>query len=311
MIFKISQGFTDNCPPQILSEICSNAVKHRHYMIVDAHVRQKIRASIVKHGSTLQKELFIKYKGFAPTVELQNYLTVIDVDANYSQRDFSYLVEAKAVLLVENSHNEWNLYKELTTIYYQSRKYGNLFKLLSELQQKQLIIPINGGGYRQMPVMVGDFVKDSKRGNLSLMKIMTLFDRDTDNSTYYDGNKKALFRFFSGGKDHTTIVETDIYTLRQSPYIWHMWYKRAIENYFPDEQYVNCGVNVTILNTCPDRNYFKFDDGTPKGYAKAKLSSLVDKLTFSDFENGQKHFTINGKDTSEFELFLLKMLRII
>lgn len=311
MIFKISQGFANSCPPHILSEICSNAVKHRHYMVADTHVRQKIRAAIVQHGSTIQKELYKKYKGFSPTQELQDYLTVVDVDANYSHSDFSYLVESKAVLLVENSHNEWDLYKDLTAIYCESEKYGNLFKLLSELQQKQLIGPINGGGYAQMPAMVDDFVKDSGKRNLSLLKIMILFDRDTENNADFDGHKKALFRFFAGGKDHQTITEADIYTLGQSPYIWHMWYKRAIENYFPNDQYDVCGVNVMELNACADRDYFRFYDGKPRGYNKAKLPQLVNGLKYSDFENGQKHFIVNGRETSEFELFLLKMLRVI
>lgn len=311
MIFKISQGFANSCPPHILSEICCNAVKHRHYMIADVYVRKKIRVSIVQHGSTIQKELYKKYKGFSPTKELQDYLTVIDVDANYSHANFGYLVESKAVLLVENSHNEWSLYKDLTAIYCESEKYGNLFKLLSEHQQKQLIVPINGGGYTQMPAMVDDFVKDSGKGNLSLLKIMTLFDRDTDNNSCFDGYKKALFRFFAGGKDHHTITEADIYTLEQSPCVWHMWYKRAVENYFPNDQYDACGVSVTELNACMDRDYFKFENGTPRGYDKAKLPQLVKGLAFSDFEKGQKHFFVNGKETSEFELFLLKMLRVI
>lgn len=311
MIFKISEQFAKGCPPSDLSEICSIAIKNRHFLSVNSPVRKLIRASIVQHGSTKQKQLFQGYRGFNPSQELKVFLTIIDVDATFHLDELYYLVSEKASLVLENRHNEWQVYKDLTALYAKESKYSNLFELLRVAQEKKLIDALNAGGYGGIIDTVEDNARVMASGNLADMKLVSLFDRDTDDDIAYDGNKNVMFKYFNHDKDYLHVNVNDIYTLCQSPRIWHMWYKRAIENYFPDAQYDNCDVDVTALHACPYRDYYKFDKNTPSGYKKSLLPCLTENLNWNEFDSAQKRFTINGKEMSEFELFLLKMVRTI
>lgn len=311
MIFKISEPFAKACPAPDLSEVCCLIIKNRHFLVVNSHVRQLIRASIVQHGSTKQKQLFKEYHGFNPTLELRNYLTTINVDEVFPLSDLYYLATEAALLVVENSHNEWKIYKELTAYYAKQSEFSNLFELLRIAQEKKLIDALHAGGWSSIKDVVEDHAYIVDSGNLADKKLVSLFDRDTNDANSYDGNKNALFKFFNHGIDYLHIQESDVYSLSQTPKIWHMWCKRAIENYFPDLQYETCGIDISDLQACDDRDYYKFEDNHPRGYKKAILSDLTNNLDLSEFNAGQKRFRINGKDMSEFELFLLKMVRTI
>lgn len=311
MIFKISEQFAKECPPADLSEICSIAIKNRHFLLVNSPVRKKIRASVVQHGSTKQKQRFQQYRGFSPTQELKSFLTIIDVDASFHLDDLYYLVSQTALLVLENRHNEWQVYRDITALYAKESKFSNMFELLRIAQDKKLIDALNAGGTGGIIDTVNDCAHITSSGNLADKKVMSLFDRDTDDDSSYDGHKNSLFKYFNHGKENIQTQENDIFSLLQSPKIWHMWYKRTIENYFSNVQYEACGVKTIVLQTFPCRDYFKFEKNNPLGYQKSLLPNLTENLDWGEFDSAQKRFTINGKEMSEFELFLLKMVRII
>lgn len=311
MIFKFDSSFIETMTEQELSDICSLMIDKKQYMDCNESVRTSIRQAIENHGSSTQKELFYKYKGFDITNELRNYLRTIILDnTTLTLKELKLLLSQPSRLLVENGPYEWGIYQSMMGTYKNDRKFKNLFQLLEKAKHEQRITEFHAGGYTTFPSII-EHQNRTNYENIAQYKFCAVFDRDTENERTYDRQKNALFRFFCQ-KDYTSIAETDIYTLIQTGYIWHMWYKRTIENYFPNQQYEKSDINTSKFPAAPlDRDYFKIDSNTADGYNKEKLPSLAEGMNRNDYETGLKQFIINGNDISEIQLFLLKLVKII
>lgn len=311
MIFKFDSTFTDTITEQELSDICSLMIAKRQYIDCTESVKASICQAIENHGSTTQKELLYKYKRFDITNELRNYLQTIDLSSGViTLNELKSLLSQPSRLLVENGPYEWEVYKSLIGTYKNDRDFKNLFLLLEEAKHDQRITEYHAGGCTTFPAII-EQQNNSNYKNIAQYKFCTVFDRDSDDEHTYDKNKNNLFDFFCQ-KAHTNITENDIYTLIQNGYIWHMWYKRTIENYFPNQQYEKLDINTSNFPITPlKRDYFKINQHTANGYQKGSLPLLVEGMSRNDYEIGLKRFTINGKTISEIQLFLLKLVKVI
>ena len=105
--------------------------------------------------------------------------------------------------------------------------------------------------------------------------------------------------------------DSDVYTLKQpGGWTWHMWYKRAIENYFPEEKYTELGVNVDEAVHSPYK-YDYFNIGKIYGYKKSMVPDLSHRMSRADFEKVVKHFIVDGVQMSEIQLLLLKFVKLV
>ena len=145
-------------------------------------------------------------------------------------------------------------------------------------------------------------------------KVCVVFDRDTNNSDDIDKTKKAVFSALCNGIDINQVNNDLIYRLDyEDEYVWHMWYKRAIENYFPKDQYESLGVDVSSFDDQLPYDYQKFDEKKdyPKGYKKNMMKDIAKEMTHQYFEENTHHFNITGEDMSEIQLLLLKIAKIV
>ena len=186
---------------------------------------------------------------------------------------------------------------------------GGLLLVLA--RNKGFLASLNCGGYG----MVKPMIEQQERGvyeNIFSEKSCIVFDRDTDDDVSFDSNKNALFQMFCNKKSDD-VIEQDVYTLVQSPYHWHMWYKREIENYLTNNHYEENGVDTSNFpRNLQQRDYYKITPETAPGYQKAKISSVAKKMSKADYDSmGIKTFFINGVNMSEIQLFLLKLVKII
>ena len=144
---------------------------------------------------------------------------------------------------------------------------------------------------------------------MPLQKIGVLMDRDTDLGTVFPSRRQNLFEMLSG-KQATVLANTDIYTLSQSVYVWHMWYKRAIENYFPATQFDNLGYpSASAPSVLVDWSYKNL--GKISRYDKKHLSEVCFGMSRANYESNCAQFTVNGVNMSEMQLFLLKLVKLI
>lgn len=308
MIVSISYNYAaESISKQDLSDKCALIMRYGHYISCDSKTRLFICNTIKEYGSKTQSDLMLIYKGFDITQECRTYLTTIDL-AVYSQ-DLQKLIELPSEILIENAPYEWDLYKLLPEIYKHDSQFKNMFALLSKAMKCNHIVPFHGGGFNQYHLLLQQ--KDSSSyANVYQMKCCAIFDRDTDDAVSFSPKKNSLFHFLCGKKAEQ-MNDTDVYTLKQpGGWTWHMWYKRAVENYFPKEKYLELGVNVNEAETSA-YGYDYYNIGNIHGYQKNMVTDLSHRMSRADFEKKAKHFNVKRVQMSEIQLLLLKFVKLI
>ena len=307
MIFRFASEFVHTLSAQKLADLCAMMVRKQHYIVCDNSTYQLMVDAVDAHGSTTDKELFRKYKGFQPSQEIAKYLRTVDLDKN-TDLDLETVINSKSEVIMENGAYEWPFYSMLADVYKHDRRFGNVFKKVFDAIKGHRLVAAHAGGWSSFAQLAIHKNANDYKGVYPL-KAMMIFDRDTDDAHSFDGNKNGLFSFLCG-KKADQLTEADVYALSQSPYVWHVWYKRAIENYFPNWCYERKGVDMTSVPTdVEERDYYDF--GQLKHYSKKDMKELPQGMSKSDYEEGLKHFRVDGIDVSEFQLLLLKMAKII
>ena len=318
MIFIVSSSFISACAPPDLSDIACMVAQYGHFIKASNSDYKIFRQAVKDHGSTNQKECFRNHlEIFDIPDNLFRYLRCIDIDDSFTSKDFLHLITSQSRLITENANNEWPVYKHFIDVYKSDPTYSDVFTLLKKAKDKNHLTGIQAGGAGELLKSANQNSYEFHGKNLTHLKTCVLFDRDTDNDTYFDGNKNPLFKALAG-KTHLTITDDDIYQLSHEPLTWHMWYKRAIENYFPDEQYIKAGFDPSPLNTMTQhqRDYAliggkKSNPQLVNDYSKGALKDLLSGFSRAKIEKHLKVFNVNGENISEIQLFLLKLVKII
>lgn len=306
MIFQIDEKLLERFHDAALSDLVCDIMDGRHYIKCRPKIRKAIEEAVNQNASTTQYERFLSYKGFDIPTQYPLYLTTLNLD-NFDDIQIHALISKPSWLIIENELNEWPVYKHIIHQYEKDRQFGSYYQMLWQAADKTLM-PHTTGGYGQFQqTLVSHDAEEQYQGTLRY-KSCTLVDRDTNDSNTYDANKAKLYTFLSG-KEFQDLTDEDIYSLDQPHYIWHMWYKRAIENYFPIESYRSIHANIeNIPETAEERDYLKFDEDI---YQKKDLPKLTKGMTRSKYEKTLKKFPFNGEEISEMQLFLLKLVKII
>lgn len=310
MIFAIGQEDIHKIDESAMSDLVSDIMLHGHYIECNAEVRELIKTIIERNGSTTQKQLFAKYKGFDITKEFRQYLTTVVV-SDIKEQETKLLASKESCVLMENSR-EWSVYQNIIGCYKNDRSFSNLFTLLEMAKQKRRIIAEESGGKTNL-LQVFKNKNDNDYLNVARYKFCIVFDRDTNDANSFSPQNNSLFRFLCN-KDSDTIRNEDIYTLDLGNYVWHMWYRREIENYFPKSQFEKLKYSLTIPES-DDSFYKKADEKYKKTngakYNKNDLPNLTNEMDRCKYDNNLQQFNINGINVSELQLFLLKLLKII
>ena len=308
MIFKIDQTYYNTLTAPERSQMYSDIILHGHYVDCAYNLRLQFYDDIEANGSSIQKDMVKNDPSMRLSTKFRQYLTTIDVNNVGSQQLFA-LINKPALLLLENAVNEKEVYCDIIRKYAEKDKtFKSLFEKLGETLDNEDFDFDQAGGCTQLAPLYQSH-DNGKYHHTANWKICMLSDRDTKSATaIFDGNKKGFLAFVCG-KDVNTVTDTDIYDLNQSPVIWHIWYFREIENYFPAEQYRAIGLDPSKAETEPRDWHYKNLSSIPD-YDKKDLSKLTNGMTYDDYENGLQHFPSIG-GLSEMQLFLLKLVRII
>lgn len=308
MIFYLERAYAGELSAQERSELYCDIITHGHYADCEDDVRQSFYADIETHGSSIQRSMAKKDPSLKLTARMRSFLTTINA-SNFSEAQLKVLTCQPARLMVENEAYERPVYERMIDTYAKSdRTYRNIFIKLNKALTEEMLTFQHGGGHGTYVSLLTTFNQREYR-DVADWKFCSLVDRDTDNSNDYDSNKDSFFRYMCG-QDSTTLSMADVYSLTQRPHIWHMWYRRAIENYFPDKQFMAIRANLKTMPLVPaDRNYKAL--GTMSGYSKHKLPQLALNMSYGDYEQGLARFQTPVGEASELQLFLLKLVRII
>jgi len=312
MILRIDKDFMAKFADNDIAELCYYVAAYGHFFDTEADIKISLVEKVGAYCGANQRKVFkdAYFRCTHLTSEHRQFLTTID-GKRYDYKTLKSILTSPGRLLCENMMYESPVYKNMIGAYKHDRDFGNMFILLEKAKNNGWLRFANGGGYGGFKGYLEDMDKGEYK-NIAKLKFCTLIDRDTDTGAL-PANRKNLFAFLSGGKDETTLQDTDIYTLDFGSYIWHIWYKRAIENYFPDRQYMRIGCDPSVVWNSPiaDRNCKKANTAGQGAFSKNKLSDLAIGMSRDDYEEGLQHFIVDGKGMSELQLFLLKLVKII
>lgn len=309
MIFNLSDRFIQTISEEDLSDLVVKIMWGNHFLIISGTAEIRLIDAVVKHAGTSDCSLFEKYilQGINPTVEIKTYLTTV-TDSDFSYDLLKELAIRPAVLLMENLR-EWAVYQRMIDVYQSDPQFSNLFKLLwTRANNYSLFEPRQSGGCSDMFHMLSS-LSHLGYSKIAKNKICIVLDRDTNSATKFNSSNSKLYNKLSG-KKFQALTNGDIYTLRQPKFIWHIWYRREIENYFPDLAFTGIGkVRKAGKGPFEKDHYAQVEDYY--SYKKNDLERLPSQMTRNMFEQGLTFFSDEGITMSELELFLLKLVKII
>lgn len=315
MILVFNNSFIGRHSEVELCDITTAIARNGHYISCSRDMGKVMRNAVKQHAGTSDKTTFASGAGFFDYPDNINGLCLqFEVPDDINTATLIHFISDPSRLVMENGHNEWAVYSHIIDIFEKDSRYGDYYKLLKRAKDKGRIIEAHAGGR-------GDLRKEAEARpimhageNMRLHKTCVLFDRDTDSNTVFSGDNKPLFKWLCD-KDHTTITDRDIYTLRHKSPQWHMWYKRAIENYFPVSRYDAMGCDTCNISglTRLERSYFKINEKrhSVPGYRKGEISKLVKDLSKKDLIAELDSLDVDGTIMTEMHLFLLKLVKTL
>lgn len=293
-----------------------NVLSHGHFILPSKGLLDEIIDQAQRHGTQSMIELVKNATNlFSPSCSMRKLLTTICVN-DYNKEQLTMLLFKPSELLVENAPHEWNVYRRMIHAYEKDATYGiGVFSYIGNRVRENMLVPENAGGCTNIEAMLNlkNDVKGEYRG-LYRKKVCIIFDRDTDSDKVYDErNKRNLLESFTG-KVYEDINDDDIYKLDfGNDYVWHMWYKREIENYLPESAYRARGVNIDLAISSPNGyDYYRFDHEDKRlNYNKKILQYMGTSLDCDYYNSSTKHFSVDRRDLSEMQLLLLKIAQIV
>lgn len=314
MIVHIDDSFLDSVDDKPIDDIFTicRILENCHYITVSNDVLEALNFLVEEHVNPGLKSIYYAARNYInPPKKLQRYLTKVEW-SRIDERTKRVLFFKPSELLVENAPYEWNTYKKIISEYIQDDEYGDIFAYIHQMIQINGLVPSNAGGIQTIPSMI-ELKDNGEYQGLFRLKSCTIMDRDTEDNSGFSQNNNRLFVFFAG-KTYDQVVDEDVYKLDfGKSYIWHVWYKRAIENYFPIEEYEKLGVDMSEARSCADYDYFKhITKGKRQGlYDKKMMIDIGKSATYESLTSRLRTFTVNEKDYNEMQLLLLKIAKIV
>ena len=307
MIIELTQGYLAGLTAVQMSELYYGIARNLHYVTGDAGVHDTLNEAVEQCGSRMQKSLIRSNHQGHLTAELRTHLTTIQARL-YSYDELMTIVTRPSCLMVENLAYESDVYRNIIGTYVSDPRYRNLFKMLDGAKNRGWLTFLHAGGFGMFgPLLTYYDQRDYK--NVADKKIAVLMDRDMDSGTQFPPKRDSLFTLLSG-KRQALLTNADVYTLSQTDYIWHLWYKRAIENYFPPAQYDHLNMPSASAPATPVDWSYK-DLGKIRHYDKKKLFEVSQGMSRNEYENNCGQFMVDGENMSEMQLLLLKLVKLI
>lgn len=307
MIIQLTTAYLASLGEGEISDLYVGITQNGHYLDCDDTSRAILQNAVEKFGSRTQKHLVKSNHQGHLSAELRQYLTTIPC-IHFSYSALMVIVCKPSCLMIENLAYESDVYRSIIGTYVGDPRFRNIFKKLDDAQNRGWLTFLHSGGFGMMGPLL-DYYERREYAHVTKKKIAVLMDRDTDTGTQFPSRRTGLLEKLSG-KAIGSLTNADVYTLSQNAYIWHIWQKRAIENYFPPNHYDNLGFPSATAPSTPIDWSFK-DLGKIRHYSKSDLFSVSVGMSRFDYETICSHFFIGGINLSEMQLFLLKLVKLI
>jgi hypothetical protein len=257
----------------------------------------------------------------------RKYLTTLHIgleDNEISPQLALKILSNPSKIIVENAVNDWKFIRGIVAKYAKHPERKSIYLFIKNSVEILALEAEHAGGKGQIRNRFED-LKDHRYKDIYQYKLMTIFDSDRDNNITLNHEQNALINYFKG----KAVGYEDARHENSDSIIWHMFYKREVENYVPvdilitEESALTEKEKEALVEKSPEDidflNYVAFLDSNksinvkqdfPEMFLKDWTRNLLEKRC----EQHKEYIELpNGtlEKVSEIEVILLKIAKII
>jgi hypothetical protein len=233
------------------------------------------------------------------------------------------IITERSKLIVENGINDWKFIRGICNKYSSGRiKRRSIYQLLDRAIERGLLESDNAGGIGEIIKIAQRWIDDDRYHNIYQYKLMAIFDSDKTTSDSQTPYVKKIKYFKQTQLENNQMIGYESNDL----IIWHILYKRKIENYLPLNVMFDWVTSITedLRNSLNEKTEAELDfieyDKSNIGIGESKIKDqfpeiFIKSFSYRDLEKRCEHHKIllleTNELTSEVEQILLKVVKII
>lgn len=257
-----------------------------------------------------------------------SHLTQITIGTNLDLQeihphDAYKIIKERSKIIVENGINDWKFIKGICQKYSSGGKRRSIYELLDKAIKNGIIESDNAGGIGEVTKITQRWIDDDRYHNIYRYKLMAIFDSDKQMSK--ETPHTSQIEYFKR-KTITSIQSIDYEYQSTDLIIWHILYKRKIENYIPLEVLFNKITSITEVQknylkskTNHDLDFMEYNKeniGIGGSQIKAQFPEMfLSHFSYRLLEQRCEHHKVflleANENVSEIEQILLKIAKII
>ncbi|MDJ0734930.1 MAG: hypothetical protein QNJ47_12825 [Nostocaceae cyanobacterium] len=236
------------------------------------------------------------------------------------------IITERSKVIVENGINDWKFIQGICRKYSSAKtQRKSIYQLLNKAIKNEYIEAENCGGVGELIKVTKRWIGSSRYQHIFNYKLMAIFDSDKQNLNSLTPHKNKIE--YLKDKTITTIQPSDYEYESRDLIIWHILYKRKIENYIPLNVLFEKITSITQTHKTDletksndDLDFIEYNVnniGIIEVQVKARFPQMFldDDFSYRDFEKRCEHHKIflseANEKVSEIEQILLKIAKII
>jgi hypothetical protein len=239
------------------------------------------------------------------------------------------IISEPSKVIVENGINDWKFIQGVCQKYSSGRaERKSIYQLIESAIKNETLESEHSGGAGEI-IKISERLLNSSLSDIFKYKLMAIFDSDKSSQNAPIKYSKNIIEFFKQ-KDITVIEPTDYQYEHTDRFIWHILYKRKIENYVPLDLLF---LNITSINeqqksdlsnkSDDELDFIEYGNGEGQfniGIREKKIKEqfpeiFLSAFSYQDLEKRCKHHKVYlaeaNEEVSELEQILLKIAKII
>lgn len=292
-----------------------------------------------------------KHLGEIQRIELESYITnilrrpitslhrqhltsfTIGVDSSLGEvhpNDAYQIISERSKVIVENEINDWNFIKGICQKYSSGKiKRRSIYQLVEYAIKSETLESHHSGGTGEIVKISEKWINSNRYKNSFRYKLMAIFDSDKSSENDYITPNKSQIEFFKQ-RDLAVVQPRDYEYEPSDKLIWHILYKRKIENYIPLNILFQNITSISeqqkydLSNKSNDElDFIEYGNGEGQfniGIGKMKIKDqfpaiFLSPFSYRDLEERCEHHKVYlpeaNEEVSEIEVILLKIAKII
>jgi hypothetical protein len=177
------------------------------------------------------------------TKNYKNHLTHLTIGTDEGEihpRDALKILTERSKIILENRINDGKFIKGICQKYTSSKinkQRSSIYVLIDRSIKEGIIDFENAGGLPAIANTIQSWIDDPRYNNIYKYKLMAIFDSDKEHIHVFNKTKHSnhisLIEYLKNRKISDPLTKTDISYEDNDLIIWHILYKRQIENYIP------------------------------------------------------------------------------